>query len=61
MPAPLSSIDRTTGEVYHHLARLHEHVVPELVPLFQRNDRTCMSDGDGAIARDERNLSQAPN
>ncbi|CAK0899143.1 unnamed protein product, partial [Prorocentrum cordatum] len=60
LPYTLTSVDRKTAEIYAHIGKMQTAGIhDELGGLFQRFDRTSMSDGDGAIAKAERHLGRA--
>lgn len=59
LPVWLSTVDRTTGEVYQHLCRQVTPTMPKIMDRFRRCQRLVTTDGDGAIARAERAMAQS--
>lgn len=58
LPVWLSTVERTTADIYHHLCRDVEPVMPRIMDRFQRCQRLAMTDGDAAIAKAERALAK---
>ena len=56
-PSTLYTVDRCTGEIYHHLAletSVLRSSLASSLSQFANRDRTAMSDGDAAVNRGER-------